>query len=76
MSEPLTLDDVRTLAMPVLLMTGGRSPRSSLSVAELLLRTLPNVERVDLPSRGHMAPVTHPEEVNVEIGRFLRRVAL
>jgi pimeloyl-ACP methyl ester carboxylesterase len=76
LSEPATLEDLRALAMPVLLMTGGRSPRSSLSVADLLVKALPQVERVELPSRGHMAPVTHPHEVNAEIERFLQRVAL
>lgn len=75
MTEPLTLADLRALTMPVLVLAGGRSPRSSLAVAELLMETLPNVQRADFPALGHMAPVTHPEEVNVEIERFLRRVA-
>jgi pimeloyl-ACP methyl ester carboxylesterase len=74
-TEALTAADLAALKMPVLLMTGSRSPRSSLSVARMLMKALPRVERVDLAARGHMAPVTHPDEVNAEIERFLRRFA-
>lgn len=70
-TEPASLQDLAGLRMPVLCMTGGRSPRSSLSVAAALLRTLPHVRAVDFPALGHMAPVTHPQEIDAEIGRFL-----
>lgn len=74
-TEPATLAELRALTMPVLYMTGSRSPHSSLSVAELLLRTLPNVRGVEFTSLGHMAPVMDPEPVNTEIDRFLQKVA-
>lgn len=74
-TEPTRLDDLRSLTMPVLYMTGARSPRSSLSVAGLLRATLRNVESVSFPKLGHMAPVTHPDAVNAEIDRFLQAVA-
>ncbi|HEX7889558.1 MAG TPA: alpha/beta hydrolase [Ramlibacter sp.] len=74
-TEPATLADLRKLAMPVLVMTGSRSQRSSLSVAELLLRTLPNARGVEFTSLGHMAPVTDPDPINAEIARFLDEVA-
>ena len=74
-TEPATLEVLRKLTVPVLCMTGARSPRSSLSVAELLMRTLPNAQRVAFPGFGHMAPVTHPDPVNEEIERFLLEVA-
>jgi pimeloyl-ACP methyl ester carboxylesterase len=73
-SEPATREDLRTITVPVLCMTGGRSPRSSLSVADLLMHTLPNAQRVAFPGFGHMAPVTHPDPVNVEIENFLLEV--
>ena len=75
MTDPATLDEVRTITAPVLLMTGALSPRSSLSVADLLAGALPDARRVDLPGLGHMGPVTHPEPVNAEIERFLQEVA-
>lgn len=74
-SEPATLDELRTITVPVLCLTGAASPRSSLSVAELLTDALPKARRVDLPGLGHMAPVTHPDPVNAEIERFLQEVA-
>jgi pimeloyl-ACP methyl ester carboxylesterase len=73
-TEPATLADLRKLTMPVLVMTGSRSQRSSLGVAELLLRTLPNARGVEFTALGHMAPVTDPEPVNAEIARFLEKV--
>lgn len=74
-TEAATLDELRSLTMPVLYMTGARSPRSSLAVADLLRKTLPNLEAIDFPKLGHMGPVTHPEQVNEEIERFLQEVA-
>lgn len=69
--DPAPLAAFTMLTMPVLYLTGARSPDSSLAVARLLIQTLPNVHAVELPDLGHMAPVTHPEVVNAEIARFL-----
>ena len=71
MTESTALADLQRLTMPVLLMKGGRSPRSSLSVAEVLLCSLPKVRPLEFPGLGHMAPVTHPEPLNAAIERFL-----
>ena len=68
--EPTPREAFARLEIPVLLLTGKRSPRSSRAVAELLARTLPRVEVVEIDG-GHMAPVTHPERVNGAIARFL-----
>jgi pimeloyl-ACP methyl ester carboxylesterase len=74
MTEPATLADLGAITVPVLLMTGQRSPRSSLSVAELLCTTWPEVRRVRFDQLGHMGPVTHPDPVNTEIARFLDEI--
>ena len=71
MKEPTPREAFRALRAPVLLMTGGRSPASSLAVARILARTLPRVEVLELEGLGHMAPVTHPDAVNAPIARFL-----
>ena len=60
------------LRIPVLYMIGKRSPASSLGVARLLTKTLPQVEVVEFERLGHMGPVTHPEVVNEAVSRFLR----
>ena len=73
------LDDVtalqafRTLDNPILYMTGANSPPSSRGVARLLVGTLPNVTHVDFDGLGHMGPVTHSNQVNDAISRFLER---
>jgi pimeloyl-ACP methyl ester carboxylesterase len=72
--EPTPLSAFRNLKVPVLYMTGGESPASSLGVARLLTPTLPNVEVIEFKGCGHMAPVTHPELVNQAIARFLERL--
>ncbi len=71
MKEPTPLAAFRELRIPVLYMTGSDSPASSRGVARLLLRTLPQVQHVEFPGMGHMAPVTHPAQINDAIARFL-----
>jgi pimeloyl-ACP methyl ester carboxylesterase len=73
--EPTPLAAFAKLDVPVLLVTGARSPLSSRAVVERLRRVLPNAEVAELAGLGHMAPVTDPEAVNPVICRFLERVA-
>ena len=73
MKEPMPLAAFRNLKVPVLYMTGSESPASSLAVARLLTKALPNVEVVELKGMGHMGPITHPDAVNAAISRFLER---
>lgn len=73
--EPTPLAAFAALDMPVLYMTGAKSPASSRGVARILSRVLPRVELVELDGVGHMAPVTHPDLVNGFIVRFLDRLA-
>ena len=72
--EPTPRQRFAELEVPVLYMTGRRSPASSLGVAKLLAPALPRVEVVEFDGLGHMGPVTHPEIVNDAICRFLERV--
>lgn len=69
--EPTPLAAFSTLDIPVLYMTGTDSPASSRDVARLLTAAFPNVEVVEFAGMGHMGPVTHADEVNTEIARFL-----
>ncbi len=71
LEEPTPLEAFANLHMPVLYMIGKRSPAPALAVANLLTRTLPNVEVMEFEKLGHMGPVTHPDVVNAEIVRFL-----
>lgn len=71
--DPTPLDSFRRLDVPVLYLVGERSPLSSRGVARLLISALPRVELVELKGLGHMAPLTHPDQVNPLIEDFLVR---
>jgi pimeloyl-ACP methyl ester carboxylesterase len=73
-TEPATLDDFRSLDVPVLLMSGARSQPSAHAVVRLLHSALPRVTVVRFEELGHMGPVTHPGAVNDAIDAFLRAV--
>ena len=73
-TEPTPLAAFAALNMPVLYMTGGRSPESAHAVARRLVPVLPNVTQVKFHDLGHMAPVTHADKVNAVIIDFLKRL--
>ena len=72
-NEPTPLQKFSELSIPVLYMIGEKSPESSLCVARLLTRVLPQVEVSNFEDLGHMGPITHPDIVNENISRFLER---
>ena len=74
MTEPTPLAAFAALTMPVLYMTGGRSPESAHAVARRLVPVLPRVTEMNFNDLGHMAPVTHPETVNAAIVDFLKKL--
>jgi pimeloyl-ACP methyl ester carboxylesterase len=71
--EPTPLAAFARLDIPVLLVTGSRSPLSSRAVTQRLRRVLPRVEVEEIEGLGHMGPVTHPQPVNEAIARFLEK---
>jgi pimeloyl-ACP methyl ester carboxylesterase len=75
LTEPTPLAAFRALDMPVLYMTGRRSPASAQGVARLLAPALPRAEVVTFDGLGHMGPLTHPQVVNEAIADFLGRHA-
>ena len=70
-NEPTPLAAFAALDVPTLLMTGTGSTAAARGVAGLLRGVLPRVRVEELDGLGHMAPVTHPAEVNARIERFL-----
>ncbi|HJV64488.1 MAG TPA: alpha/beta hydrolase [Geomonas sp.] len=66
----LTLDDYRTLKLPVTVIAGRSSKGPALRVAEALAQTLPQCKLVWVET-GHMGPVTNPEIVNPVIRESL-----
>jgi pimeloyl-ACP methyl ester carboxylesterase len=72
--KPLSLARISALPMPVLLLTGEQSTAAARGVVRVLHSLLPQAKVVELPSLGHMGPVTHPEKVNEAIAVFLDRM--
>jgi pimeloyl-ACP methyl ester carboxylesterase len=70
-NEPTPLAAWRALDVPTLLLTGTASTAAAHGVARLLVGALPRVRVEEIEALGHMAPVSHPNEVNPLIERFL-----
>jgi pimeloyl-ACP methyl ester carboxylesterase len=70
-NEPTPLAAFAALDVPTLLMTGTASTAAARAVARLVGGVLPRVQVEEMEGLGHMAPVTHPGEVNPRIERFL-----
>lgn len=62
-AEEMRLPDCRTLAMPTLLICGGRSPGPMRHIVRRLEETLPRATQVCIPDAAHMIPITHAAEL-------------
>lgn len=70
----ITLRHAARLSMPVLLMSGARSRRAALAVADGLQLAWPQARVLRFASTGHLGPMTDAEAVNAEIVRHLDAV--
>ncbi len=70
---PLGDDDVCGIRVPVLLVTGKRSPPFLLRLTDRLEELLPIVERVEIPGASHVMHEENSAAVNEAIVRFLGR---
>lgn len=64
-------NDLQALRFPILLLKGGTTHRVTGRLADVLAEYLPAVTARTIPGVGHMAPLTHPDQVNPEIVDFL-----
>ena len=64
---------LESIAAPVLLISGERSPAVIHHIADALAARLPDVGRANVPEAGHMLPITHPDQVAGLIGVNLSR---
>jgi pimeloyl-ACP methyl ester carboxylesterase len=70
LGEPATVRDMQTIDVPALVLYGSTSPASTRAVAALLTPALPRASALQTPG-GHMAPITHANDVNQAIAAFL-----
>ena len=64
LNEPTRLEDFRLMTVPTLLLYGTSSPLPTRRICELLARILPEAQLKTIGGAGHMAPVTHRDQVN------------
>lgn len=69
-SAPVTLDDLRHLAVPTLLLGGTRSPAVTQAIVTALTRTLP-AARTGWLDAGHMGPVDARAKVDPLLAAWL-----
>jgi pimeloyl-ACP methyl ester carboxylesterase len=68
--DRLRLADLAALDIPVCLLGGLRSPASTIRITQALALALPNAD-CHFIDAGHMAPVTHADQVNPILSAFL-----
>jgi pimeloyl-ACP methyl ester carboxylesterase len=73
--EPTSLEDLERIAVPTLLMQGEHSPRSTQRICRRLAGTLRALRMATVRGAGHMAPLTHRDEVNTQIVAHLEAFA-
>ena len=74
LTDRLRLTDLHQLDIPVCLLYGQQSPLSTRRIVDLLSQTLPRINCHQV-SGGHMAPITHADEVNDILTNFIDRQA-
>jgi pimeloyl-ACP methyl ester carboxylesterase len=68
---PITCDDLKKIKVPVLLLTGDRSPLFFTSIASELNRCLSNKKSVTLPNSSHGLEYENPVEFNKIVLGFI-----
>jgi pimeloyl-ACP methyl ester carboxylesterase len=69
-SETYTLDDMKKITAPVLMMVGEFTPELSKNLSSLISSAFESVTQVGFPA-GHMGPVSHAQEIHPTIARFI-----
>lgn len=62
-SNPTTLDDVRRVHVPTLVLCGERTIETERRMCEVVAAAIPRAMLGILPAAGHMSPITHPRDV-------------
>lgn len=71
LNNPTTLDDIRSIRCPTLVLCGAETTSPDRRITEILRDTLPDCEYALVPEAAHMSPLTHPEQVAALIRRHL-----
>jgi pimeloyl-ACP methyl ester carboxylesterase len=72
LADPTTLEDVRTIVAPTLILCGEKTTEPDRVVTEILHDELPNSAYQIISEAEHMSPLTHPEPVAGAIMEHLK----
>ena len=61
LNNPTSLDDIRRLQLPTLIMCGEKTTAPDRRVTEILREQVPKCLYIIIPAADHMSPLSHPE---------------
>ena len=70
-SNPTTIDDVRRVQVPTLVLCGESTTAPERRMCEVIVGATPRATLGMLPAAGHMSPITHPKEVAGRIAKHI-----
>ncbi|MGB7183708.1 MAG: alpha/beta hydrolase [Burkholderiaceae bacterium] len=63
LNNPLTIDDLKRMDLPTLVVCGLKTRPPDFRVSEIVAATIPNCRYEIIPDAEHMSPLTHPQVV-------------
>lgn len=72
--RPESVDTLKTINVPTLLITGEEDTLTGVNEAELMRRYIPGSELRVIPKAGHYSPWEQPDEVGKLLRQFLERL--
>jgi len=70
---PFPIDEASRLSIPILFVIWQKSPKFLWSISEMLLKILPNSEKVIIPNASHLTHGENPVEYNKSVLEFLSK---
>jgi pimeloyl-ACP methyl ester carboxylesterase len=71
LNESARLEDFGALTTPTMLVYGTCSPQPTRRLCKLLMQTLPHATLETIAGAGHMAPITHRDQVDTMIAAYI-----
>lgn len=66
-----TYDALARLDVPILLINGSNTTAAARGVVDILHKLWPDAPMIGIPNAGHMAPITHADQVNSVLEMFV-----
>lgn len=70
---PFPINEARQLSIPILFVYGQKSPKFLCSISDMLLKILPNSEKVIISNASHLTHGENPVEYNRSVLEFLSK---